>query len=91
VPAERRLAFPNSTYLIHQPMSGMKGVATDISIHAQQMERLRKKIDRLIADETGKDISVVEKDTDRDHWLTSDEAKTYGLVGRIITKKTEMN
>lgn len=90
VPKERRYALPNSTYLIHQPMSGMKGVATDISIHAEQMELLRKKLDSLIAEATGKDVSVVSKDTERDHWLTSAEAKEYGLVGAIVTRKTEL-
>jgi ATP-dependent Clp protease protease subunit len=87
---ERRFAFPNSTYLIHQPMSGMKGVATDIQIHAAQLERLRTKLDHLIAEQTGKDISVVSKDTERDHWMTSEEALTYGLVGHIITSRSEL-
>ncbi|MCH3907783.1 MAG: ATP-dependent Clp protease proteolytic subunit [Sphaerochaeta sp.] len=90
VPRERRFAFPNSTYLIHQPMSGMKGVATDIQIHAAQLERLRTKLDHLIAEQTGKDISVVSKDTERDHWMTSEEALTYGLVGHIITSRSEL-
>jgi ATP-dependent Clp protease protease subunit len=90
VPRERRFAFPNSTYLIHQPKSGMKGVATDIQIHAAQLERLRTKLDHLIAEQTGKDISVVSKDTERDHWMTSEEALTYGLVGHIITSRSEL-
>lgn len=90
VPRERRFAFPNSTYLIHQPMSGMKGVATDIQIHAAQLERLRTKLDHLIAEQTGKNISVVSKDTERDHWMTSEEALTYGLVGHIITSRSEL-
>jgi ATP-dependent Clp protease protease subunit len=90
VPRERRFAFPNSTYLIHQPMSGMKGVATDIQIHAAQLERLRTKLDHLIAEQTGKDISVVSKDTERDHWMTSEEALSYGLVGHIITSRSEL-
>jgi ATP-dependent Clp protease protease subunit len=90
VPRERRCAFPNSTYLIHQPMSGMKGVTTDIQIHAAQLERLRTKLDRLIAEQTGKEISVVSKDTERDHWMTSEEALAYGLVGKIVTGCAEL-
>ncbi len=90
VPAERRVALPNSTYLIHQPMSGMRGVATDIEIHAQYLERLRAKLDSLIASETGKSVEEVANDTDRDHWLTSDEALHYGLVSRIVTERSAL-
>jgi ATP-dependent Clp protease protease subunit len=85
VPAKRRLALPNSTYLIHQPMSGMRGVATAIEIHAKHLEKLRNKLDALIASETGKSIEAVAEDTERDHWLAADEAKQYGLVSEIIT------
>jgi ATP-dependent Clp protease protease subunit len=90
VPRERRIALPNSTYLIHQPMSGMKGVASDIEIHAQHLEKLRIKLDNLIAKETGKSIEDVRLDTERDHWLTSEEARSYGLVSRIITQRSEL-
>ncbi|MFA6844260.1 MAG: ATP-dependent Clp protease proteolytic subunit [Sphaerochaetaceae bacterium] len=90
VPRERRVSLPNSNYLIHQPMSGMKGVATDIQIHAQQIVKLRAKLDALIASETGKSTEEVSKDTERDHWLSSDEALAYGLVGKIVTKRTEL-
>ncbi len=90
VPAERRLALPNSTYLIHQPMSGMKGVATDIEIHALHLEKLRTKLDALIAQETGRTPEQVNKDTERDHWLSSSEALDYGLVSRIVTTRSEL-
>lgn len=90
VPAEQRLALPNSTYLIHQPMSGMKGVATDIEIHALHLEKLRKKLDALIAQETGKSIAEVNSDTERDHWLSSDDALSYGLVSRIVKSRSEL-
>jgi len=90
VPAERRLALPNSTYLIHQPMSGMNGVATDIEIHALHLEKLRTKLDALIAQETGKTIEEVTKDTERDHWLSSSEALSYGLVSRIVKTRSEL-
>lgn len=90
VPKEQRIALPNSTYLIHQPMSGMKGVATDIEIHAQHLEKLREKLDKLIAQETGKSLEEVRGDTERDHWLSADEAQSYGLVSRIVKQRSEL-
>jgi ATP-dependent Clp protease protease subunit len=90
VPKERRLALPNSTYLIHQPMSGMRGVATDIEIHAQHLEKLRQKLDALIAQETGKTLEEVREDTERDHWLSANEALNYGLVDRIVTQRSDL-
>ena len=89
-PKERRVALPNSHYLIHQPLSGIKGVATDIEIHAQEIEKIRTKINALIAEETGVKLSQVEKDTDRDFWMSADEAKAYGLVGKIVSKREEL-
>jgi ATP-dependent Clp protease protease subunit len=71
-------------------MSGMRGVATDIEIHAQYLERLRAKLDSLIAGETGKSVEEVANDTDRDHWLTSDEALSYGLVSRIVAERSAL-
>ena len=79
----RRIALPNSHYLIHQPLSGIKGVATDIEIHAKEIQKTRAKINELISAETGKDLAQVEKDTDRDYWLNAQEAVEYGLVSRI--------
>ena len=90
VPAEQRLALPNSTYLIHQPMSGMKGVATDIEIHALHLEKLRTKLDALIAQESGRTPEQVNADTERDHWLSSSEALAYGLVSRIVKTRSEL-
>lgn len=91
VDKEKRYALPDSSYLIHQPMSGMEGVATDIEIHARQMEKLRAKLDGVIAKQTGKSLEEVSKDTERDYWLDSEEAKAYGIVGSIITRKSELN
>lgn len=90
VPKERRIALPNSTYLIHQPMSGMRGVATDIEIHAQHLEKLRLKLDALIASETGKSVEEVREDTERDHWLSGEEALAYGLVSRIVAQRSDL-
>jgi ATP-dependent Clp protease protease subunit len=89
-PKERRAGLPNSHYLIHQPLSGIRGVATDIEIHARELEKLREKINRLIADETGTEISRVEKDTDRDFWMNAEESVRYGLISRIIQRREEL-
>ena len=89
-PKERRLGLPNSHYLIHQPLSGMRGVATEIEIHAKELEKLRNKINKLIAEESGQDIARVEKDTDRDYWMGADEAMGYGLISKIVTKRSEL-
>jgi ATP-dependent Clp protease protease subunit len=89
-PRERRVGLPNSHYLIHQPLSGMRGVATEIEIHARELDKLRKKISALIADETGQPLDKVEKDTDRDYWMNADEAKGYGLIDRIVKQRDEL-
>jgi ATP-dependent Clp protease protease subunit len=89
-PKERRVGLPNSHYLIHQPLSGIRGVATDIEIHARELEKLREKVNRLIADETGQDAGQVGKDTDRDYWMTADEAVNYGLISRMITSRADI-
>jgi ATP-dependent Clp protease protease subunit len=89
-PREQRVGLPNSHYLIHQPLSGIRGVATDIEIHARELDKLREKINRLIADETGTPLKQVEQDTDRDYWMSADEAVNYGLVSRIITRRDEL-
>mgnify|MGYP006290024721 CR=1 FL=1 len=89
-PKERRLALPNSHYLIHQPLSGIRGVATEIEIHAKELEKLRIKINKLISEETGTGIEKVEKDTDRDYWMNAEEAVEYGLISRVIANKLEL-
>ena len=90
-PKERRLGLPNSHYLIHQPLSGMRGVATDIEIHAKEIERMRDRINSLISEETGKPLKQVVKDTDRDFWMNSEEAQSYGLLSRIIVNRDELD
>ena len=90
VPKERRVGLPNSRYLIHQPLGGMKGVATDIEIYAKDMEKIRAKLNKLISDETGTALEQVTKDTDRDYWLDSEEAVKYGLISSIISKRDDL-
>jgi len=90
-PKERRLGLPNSHYLIHQPLSGIRGVATEIEIHAKELEKLRVKLNQLIADETGMDLVQVEKDTDRDYWLDASEAQEYGLISKVISSRADLD
>ena len=85
-----RFALPNSHYLIHQPLSEMKGVATDLEIHAKEIERIKAKINLLISNETGKTMEQIFQDTERDYWLNSEEACNYGLVSKIITTRKEL-
>jgi ATP-dependent Clp protease protease subunit len=89
-PKERRVGLPNSHYLIHQPLSGIRGVATDIEIHAKEMDKLREKINRLVADETGKPVEQIAKDTDRDFWMNASEAVKYGLINKVIVNRSEL-
>ena len=89
-PKERRYGLPNSRYLIHQPMSGMQGVTTEIEIHAQELEKMRMKINQMIAEETGKSVDDVAKDTDRDYWLDAEEAKSYGLISSICKSRKDL-
>lgn len=90
VPLERRVAFPNSTYLIHQPLSQLKGVAIDVAIYADKIEALRHKLDCVIAEATGKSPEDVEKDTERDYWMSAEEARAYGLLSRIVSSRVEI-
>ena len=82
----KRYALPNPEVLIHQPMGGAQGQATEIQIAAEHILRIRKKMNSLLAGFTGQDIEVINRDTDRDFWMTAEEAKAYGLVDEIIEK-----
>ena len=90
-PRERRVGLPNSHYLIHQPLSGIRGVATDIEIYARELEKHREKLNHLISEETGAPFSQVEKDTDRDFWMNAEEAVQYGLISRIIVNRSDLS
>ncbi|OYT92954.1 MAG: ATP-dependent Clp protease proteolytic subunit [Burkholderiales bacterium PBB3] len=90
VPRERRYCTPNTRFLIHQPSGGAGGMASDIAIQAREMVKARERIARTIARETGKPLEEVLVDIERDHWLSAEDAVTYGLVSRIIERKTEL-
>lgn len=90
VPAERRLALPHSSYLIHQPLAEMRGVATDLQIQAVEMGKTRALLNKIISEQTGKSVEQVQKDTERDHWLSAEEAKEYGLVSAVISSRKDL-
>jgi ATP-dependent Clp protease protease subunit len=83
----KRFALPNSTVLIHQPLGGFQGQASDIAIHAKYILSLRERLNRLFAQHTGKPISQIERDTDRDNFLTPDEALEYGLIDKVLRSR----
>ncbi|THB66512.1 MAG: ATP-dependent Clp protease proteolytic subunit, partial [Spirochaetaceae bacterium] len=89
-PKDKRIGLPNSHYLIHQPLSGIRGNATEIEIHAREIERTKVKLNQLIAEETGQTLKKVQKDTDRDYWMSASEALDYGLISRIVTTRDEL-
>lgn len=84
----KRTALPNSRIMIHQPWGGVQGTASDISIQAEEILRMKKRINEILATHTGKTIEQVEKDTDRDKYMSSQEAKDYGLIDNILVKRT---
>ena len=83
----KRFALPNAEVMIHQPLGGMQGQATDIKIHADRIIKIKEKLNKLLSEQTGKPLDVIERDTERDNFMTADEAMAYGLVDKVITKK----
>ena len=86
----KRFMLPNAEYMIHQPMGGFQGQATDIGIEAEEILRVRKRINTIISDATGQPFEKVEEDTDRNYWLSAKEAMDYGLVSKIIATHSEL-
>ena len=83
----KRFALPNAEVMIHQPLGGMQGQASDIKIHADHILRIREKLNKLLAEQTGKPLEVIERDTERDNFMTAEAACEYGLIDKVITKK----
>ena len=83
----KRFALPNSEIMIHQPLGGMQGQASDIKIHADHILKIRDKLNKLLAEQTGKPLKTIERDTERDNFMSADEAAEYGLIDKVITKK----
>ncbi|AND85812.1 ATP-dependent Clp endopeptidase proteolytic subunit ClpP [Clostridium tyrobutyricum] len=83
----KRFALPNAEIMIHQPLGGFQGQATDIGIHANRILNIKKKLNKIISDRSGQPLEVIEKDTERDNFMSAEEAKNYGLIDGVIEKK----
>ena len=83
----KRYALPNSRIMIHQPMGGFQGQASDIDIHAREILRMRQDLNKILALHTGQKITRIQRDTERDYFMSSTEAKTYGLVDKVLTRR----
>ena len=90
VPREQRYSLPNTRYLLHQPWGGARGSAADIEIEAKEIVKMRERLNRVFAEQTGQALSKIEDDTRRNFWLSADAAVEYGLVGRIINSRSEL-
>jgi len=85
----KRFSLPNSRIMIHQPLGGYQGQATDIEIHAKEILSLRAKLNEMLAKHTGQSIEAIEKDTDRDNFMSADEAQAYGLIDKVLTRRAD--
>lgn len=83
----KRFALPNSEIMIHQPLGGFQGQATDIDIHAKRILKIKEKLNKILSERSGQPLEKIEDDVERDYFMTSDEAKEYGLIDEVITKK----
>ena len=83
----KRYALPNSEIMIHQPLGGAQGQASDIKIQADHILRTKAKLNRILSENTGKDLSVIERDTDRDNYMSADEAREYGLIDKVFDRR----
>jgi len=90
VPREQRFCLPNTRFLLHQPAGGSLGRATDLEIEAEEILKMRARLNRIISEQTGQPLKRVEKDTERNFWMSAEAAKEYGLVGRIISSIDEL-
>ncbi|MGG3453034.1 ATP-dependent Clp endopeptidase proteolytic subunit ClpP [Paenibacillus rhizolycopersici] len=86
----KRFALPNSEVMIHQPLGGVRGQATDIKIHADWIIKTRQKLNQIYVDRTGQPLDKIERDTDRDFFMSADEAKDYGIIDKVISKPTNL-
>ena len=84
---DKRFALPHSRMMIHQPLGGFQGQATDIEIHAQEILSIKQRLNQVLATHTGKDIELIQKDTDRDHFMTAQEGVEYGLIDRVVENR----
>ena len=83
----KRYALPNAEIMIHQPLGGAQGQASDIKIQAEHILRTKAKLNRILAENTGRDIATIERDTDRDNYMSADEARAYGLIDKVYLRR----
>ena len=83
----KRIALPNAEIMIHQPSGGSQGQCTDIQIQAEQILKIKKRLNSILTENTGKDIETIERDCERDHFMTAEEAQTYGIIDKVIYKR----
>jgi len=88
--AGKRFALPNARILIHQPMGGFQGQATDIDIHAREILRVREDLNRILAEHTGQKMKKIQTDTERDYFMGAEEARTYGIIDKVLTKRDNL-
>ncbi|MBU6373603.1 MAG: ATP-dependent Clp protease proteolytic subunit [Alphaproteobacteria bacterium] len=89
-PKEDRFCLPNTRFLLHEPRGGVGGAASDVEIQAREIIRMRERLNKIFAAATGQPIERIKEDTDRDYWMMAEEAKAYGLVGKIVTSAAEL-
>ncbi len=82
----KRFALPNAEIMIHQPLGGTQGQASDIKIHAERIIKMREKLNQIMAENTGQPLEVIERDTERDYFMSADQAKDYGLIDKVMTR-----
>ena len=87
---ENRYALPNTRFLLHEPRGGIGGQATDVEIQAREIIKMRERLNKIFADATGKSLEQIKEDTDRDFWMSAQEAVDYGLVGKIVNHRSEV-
>jgi len=90
VPVEDRYALPNTRFMIHQPLGGVQGRASDIRIEAEELLRARERLNQALADATGQSLEKVAEDTDRNFWMSPEEAREYGIVGKVIRSASDL-
>ena len=90
VPRERRFCLPNTRFLLHEPRGGVGGMASDVEIQAREILRMRERLNKIFAEATGQPQDKIKRDVDRDYWMLAEEAKAYGLVGRIVSSQSEL-
>ncbi len=88
---EHRYSLPNTRFMIHQPLGGVRGQATDIEIEAREIIRMQERVNKLIADATGQPLEKVKKDSDRNYWMSPEQALDYGVVGKLIQHYDDLN